>query len=443
MMNTCPDPVPWRFMPKVLTLVAVLVALVLMVMTLQGRKSEQETMARILMAQGESLIKAAEAGRRMGHMNRGAHAFRVAGLMDEMMDQGALLFWAIINTEGQVEAMSESQLSKSIDLQMLTSLEASPDIAWALAPSDAEQIFLVYRTSRPPQHPMHRHGPMRAMRPEAPVTLVVGLDASVYVHATHKDILALAMASGLGLTLIFAGWASIFWRRKVAALEQEIRKQEHLAALGTLAAGVAHEIRNPLSSIKGFATYFLEKFDPNSKDRELAQVMIGETERLNRVVSDLLALTHPSDLHREKRSIKELAVHALQLVAADCQSQKITIDHSGLKDVMVSMDFDRLLQGLLNILLNAVQAMPQGGALELSTTLHKESVSLHIRDRGLGMTPEDVTRIFDPYFTTKSQGTGLGLPIVRRIVEAHGGQIMVQSIINTGTQVTITLPLKE
>ena len=171
--------------------------------------------------------------------------------------------------------------------------------------------------------------------------------------------------------------------------------------------------------------------------------MIGETERLNRVVSDLLALTHPSDLHREKRSIKELAVHALQLVAADCQSQKITIDHSGLKDVMVSMDFDRLLQGLLNILLNAVQAMPQGGALELSTTLHKESVSLHIRDRGLGMTPEDVTRIFDPYFTTKSQGTGLGLPIVRRIVEAHGGQIMVQSIINTGTQVTITLPLKE
>jgi two-component system sensor histidine kinase HydH len=272
------------------------------------------------------------------------------------------------------------------------------------------------------------------------VTIAVGLDATLYLQAARKDVLTLAMAAGLGLTLVFAGGASGFWRRKVAALQAEVARQERLAAMGTLAAGVAHEIRNPLSSIKGFATYFRTKFEPGSKDHELAEVMIGEADRLNRVVSELLDLTRPSELRLADTVPAELLTHALRLVEDDCRSRGIAVQKRFGDVGPVALDADRMLQAVLNLLLNAIQAMPDGGTLTVSAQAQRDRLELRVADTGPGIPREDLDRVFDPYFTTRNQGTGLGLATVRTVVEAHGGRVRIASEPGRGTEVTLDLP---
>ena len=282
------------------------------------------------------------------------------------------------------------------------------------------------------------HGPRLD---EEPALIAVGLDASAYLQAVRKDMLTLAMAGGLCLALAFAGAVTLFWRRKVAGLEREVARQERLAALGTLAAGVAHEIRNPLSSIKGFATYFGAKFEPGTQDRELAEVMVGEVERLNRVVTELLDLTRPSELRLAPVVVADLVQHALKLVEGDCRSRGIAVQ-ARLAELTAPLDADRMLQALLNLLLNAIQAMPTGGTLTVSAQRVKDRLELRVADTGGGIPAQDLDRIFDPYFTTKNQGTGLGLATVRTLVEAHGGQVRVVSAQGQGTQVVLDLPLK-
>ena len=250
------------------------------------------------------------------------------------------------------------------------------------------------------------------------------------------------VAGGLGLALAFAGAVTLFWRRKVAGLEREVARQERLAALGTLAAGVAHEIRNPLSSIKGFATYFGAKFKAGTQDRELAEVMIGEVDRLNRVVTELLELTHPSELRLAPTSVSDLVQHALKLVEGDCRSKGIAVQLRIAELEALPLDPDRMLQILLNLFLNAIQAMPQGGTLTVSVQRVKDRLELRVGDTGHGILAQDLDRIFDPYFTTKNQGTGLGLATVRTMMTAHGGQVRVTSEPGQGTQVILDLPLK-
>jgi two-component system sensor histidine kinase HydH len=210
--------------------------------------------------------------------------------------------------------------------------------------------------------------------------------------------------------------------------------------MGTLAAGVAHEIRNPLSSIKGFATYFRAKFEPGSRDRELAEVMIGEADRLNRVVSELLELTRPTELRLADTDPAELLSHALNLVEGDCRSKGIAVRTGFAGAPRVPLDADRMLQAVLNLLLNAVQAMPDGGVLTVSAQAVRDRLELRVADTGRGIPRQDLERVFDPYFTTRNQGTGLGLATVRTIVEAHGGRVRIASEPGRGTEVTLDLP---
>jgi len=229
---------------------------------------------------------------------------------------------------------------------------------------------------------------------------------------------------------------------EVHRLQAEIRRQEKLAALGGLAAGVAHEIRNPLSSIKGLATYFSEKFAPRSEDRKLAQVMIQEVDRLNRVISELLEFARPTDLKRRPYDLNALLRHCLQLVHQDAAGKQIDIQSHLAADLCsVVLDPDRMSQCILNLYLNAIEAMAPRGRLTVSseqTTEHQ--VSIKIADTGGGIASSDLEQIFNPYFTTKSKGTGLGLAIVHKILEAHGGHIRVESASGEGTRFIITLP---
>ena len=231
---------------------------------------------------------------------------------------------------------------------------------------------------------------------------------------------------------------------EVRRLQDEIRRKEKLAAIGDLAAGVAHEIRNPLSSIKGIASYYKAKFAEGSEDKEMAGVMIEETDRLNRVISELLEFARPSKLNLKLSNLNELLKHSARLVQQEAIAKNIQIHLNLTSDAVESeVDPDRLTQCFLNLYLNALQAMKSGGQLAIASATRVDgSVSIDIKDNGSGISADDLSKIFDPYFTTKPKGTGLGLAIVHKIIEAHQGQIKARSIIGQGTVFSMILPLK-
>ncbi|MBN2124815.1 MAG: PAS domain-containing protein [Deltaproteobacteria bacterium] len=242
-------------------------------------------------------------------------------------------------------------------------------------------------------------------------------------------------------------WGSVILFRdltEVRDLKREIERSRRLASLGRLAAGVAHEIRNPLSSIKGFATYFRERYRENPEDRKTADIMIQEVDRLNRVISQLLEFARPMELVKRPLSVQTVIQHALRMVEGQARDEGVEIQtHLPPDAVEVSADADKLQQVFLNLYLNAIQAMEGGGELSVDLSGETDSgrIRIRIRDTGSGIVKEDLVHVFDPYFTTKQSGTGLGLAIVHRIIEAHNGEIRIESEPGEGTEVTILLPV--
>lgn len=226
---------------------------------------------------------------------------------------------------------------------------------------------------------------------------------------------------------------------EVRRLQDEIRRQEKLAALGGLAAGVAHEIRNPLSSIKGLATFFADQFEEGSEPRQAAGVMIREVDRLNRVISELLDFARPTDLSCGVTELPPLIDRSIRLIQQEAANQNIRIQTHIADDLCpVMLDADRIAQCLLNIYLNAIQAMEKGGTLTVRCYMgEKQQAHIAVSDTGPGIAADHRSMIFDPYFTTKNKGTGLGLAIVYKIVEAHQARVRVES--RPGAGATFTL----
>jgi two-component system sensor histidine kinase HydH len=228
---------------------------------------------------------------------------------------------------------------------------------------------------------------------------------------------------------------------QVRRLQATVQKQEKLAAIGNLAAGVAHEVRNPLSSIKGYATYFATLFEHDSENKKAAEVMITEVERLNRVISELLEISRPSDLKCRETDLSFLINSSIRLVRQDADAGGIGITTS-FDETMAPLlvDPDRITQALLNLYINAIQAMTEGGVLSISSRDRGNGITITITDTGTGMSEDTGNKIFDPYFTTKNTGTGLGLAVVSKVVEAHNGTVEFTSRKNHGTTFTIFLP---
>ncbi len=239
---------------------------------------------------------------------------------------------------------------------------------------------------------------------------------------------------------------------EIRRLQAEIRRQDRLAALGHMAAGIAHEIRNPLSAIKGLARFFREISPEGGEEARVAGIMTQEVQRLDRVVGDLLELARPDKLNLTRISPVLPLERAANLVRADMDKLGIRYTRevpSLCPEVM--LDADRMTQVLLNLFLNAIQAMPGGGSL--TTRIRFQSGSggeyadggdvllLDIEDTGEGIPKDKIHQIFSPYYTTKAQGTGLGLSLVQKIVEAHDGEIEVAGTAGKGTRFTLHLPL--
>ncbi len=230
---------------------------------------------------------------------------------------------------------------------------------------------------------------------------------------------------------------------QLKSLEKEMREHERLAAVGRMAAGVAHEVRNPLSSIKGLALLLKGKFETGSRERETTGLLIQEVERMNRTVSELLSFARPASLDLQEVALADFLDENIRLISSDARSGGITIQLETAEDLQnVRADRDRLNQVCINLLLNALQSMDKGGSLLVRAENGDTpgTVIIQIRDTGCGIAREHMSQLFYPYFTTKPGGTGIGLAISQKIINDHGGSIKIDSVPGLGTTVTVELP---
>ena len=241
-------------------------------------------------------------------------------------------------------------------------------------------------------------------------------------------------------------------------LELQIRRSDRLASLGTLSAGMAHEIKNPLVSIKTFAQLLPERYN-DSDFRETFSNLIGhEIDRIDSLVNQLLRFARPAKPHLQPMHVHEILEKSLLLLGHRLYQKDIKLTRSWQANVdTIRADADQLEQVFLNFFINAMDAMKNGGELSISTQLrtdeewlsplaqtngeNHEVLRITIRDSGEGIRGEDLAHVFDPFFTTKDYGTGLGLSVVHGIIQEHGGQIEVESELKKGTAFHILLPL--
>jgi two-component system sensor histidine kinase HydH len=214
--------------------------------------------------------------------------------------------------------------------------------------------------------------------------------------------------------------------RELKDLEEKVREAEKLAAIGKLAASVAHEVRNPLSSIRGFAQYLNKSMQEGTQQKQYAQIMIKEVDRINRVINDLLTFSRPIEIELKPTKVTDLIAHAVGLVQADADLKNVTISVNTKASIgLAPLDENQMTQVILNLLLNAMSAVEDNGLIEIHSKLDSKdrALSIEIEDDGDGISPEFMENIFEPFVTSREKGTGIGLAIVKKIIENHGGKI--------------------
>jgi len=246
----------------------------------------------------------------------------------------------------------------------------------------------------------------------------------------------------LGVVLVFEDIT------KEQEMEQELQRISRLAEIGQLAAGIAHELRNPLASIKGAAQVVLEDLpaDPADRGREFLNIIVNEVNVLNGITSEFLEFSKPAAPNLTSVCVNDLLAKRIMFMRQEFERYDVAVREVYEPEIgEIPADAGLIERVAVNILLNAVQAMPNGGLVTITTrrTYGAEvGVEIEFADTGIGIEPEKVESIFAPFFTTKTKGTGLGLAIVQKTIDMHGGKIRVRSAAGEGTVFTVWLPQK-
>jgi signal transduction histidine kinase len=249
------------------------------------------------------------------------------------------------------------------------------------------------------------------------------------------------------IVLVYRGMIAPL-RHRLTESQATIARQEKLASLGVLAAGVAHEIRNPLTAIKLRLFSLRQSLPHSAADNEDAQVIGNEISRLERIVKDFLQFARPSEPELVVVPAQRMLQEVRELLESQLQKTAIQLTLSPSSAAWVRVDTQQMKQVLINLIQNSADSIERAGMITLSVHLEAEPlrknggtrVILEVADNGKGIPHEVQKRLFDPFFTTKAGGTGLGLPIAARIVEKHGGELRYQTQINRGTTFTVVLP---
>ena len=269
-------------------------------------------------------------------------------------------------------------------------------------------------------------------------TLILGLSSSILRNKQQNEIGKISTFQDL---------------TRVREMEEKIKRMDQLAALGGLAAGIAHEIRNPLTSLSGSIQVLRDELDLTEENRKLMNIVLSETKRLNNLITDFLLFAQPERGEKKKLDLSSLIEETLDLFihSPECK-QNIRVTKSIPPALFIEGNAGHLKQVFWNILKNAVQSQPVGGVIHVAAMIeNRETTSeedfpnrkakISIKDNGCGIPKEIQKKIFDPFFTTKEQGSGLGLAISYRIIENHKGELTIRSKENQGTEVIILFPL--
>jgi hypothetical protein len=231
-------------------------------------------------------------------------------------------------------------------------------------------------------------------------------------------------------------------RKEIETMHRtQMSRAEHLATLGELATGLAHEIRNPLAGIAGVIEIIGRDLPPTSPAREMVKDVRIEINQINRILTDLLETARPHPPKMMRSNLNTTVEHAVMLARQQVLSQPIKIELQQAADLdEVEHDSDQIHQVVLNLLLNAVQAIEGAGTVRVEIGSEDDCARVTVSDTGRGIPEQQIPNIFRPFYTTKGNGTGLGLSLVRRIVEEHHGRINVTSAVGKGTRFEVLLP---
>jgi two-component system sensor histidine kinase HydH len=265
------------------------------------------------------------------------------------------------------------------------------------------------------------------------------------LHTYRADAVVRRAEYGMAvlLALLAVGWILGVVLYRFAIREErhqlEMARRERLAQMGEMGAMLAHEIRNPLAGIKGYAQVIGKK-PLDARNAGFAERIVAEVLRLENLVSELLAYAGSGSFAMTYIDLAGMIAHTVALVRHEAEQQHVTVLSECREGLRLMGNRDRLEQVLLNLAKNALQAMPEGGSLRLTADASGKGVILSVSDSGHGISPEHMERLFEPFFTTKARGTGLGLALCKKIVEEHNGKISVDSIVGQGTSVSLSLP---
>ena len=224
--------------------------------------------------------------------------------------------------------------------------------------------------------------------------------------------------------------------------EEQLRRADRLSALGELSAGMAHEIRNPLGSIKGAVEILRDDYGPEDAKYEFIQILLKETDRLNHIVQEFLGFARPKQPEFQQADLNAAIDSVLALTALEAKKTGVKVEKRLDPSIGIrSLDMSLLRQAFLNLVLNAIQAMDNGGVLTVVSALRGDLLEITVADSGRGISEENRKKLFTPFFTTKKNGTGLGLAITYRIIENHRGTIDVASEPGKGTTFTVKIPI--
>jgi len=234
---------------------------------------------------------------------------------------------------------------------------------------------------------------------------------------------------------------------EIRVLQKRIQQTDKITAIGRLSMGIAHEVRNPLSAIKTCAQFLEKSFEIENKDQKpFAQLIIREAERLDGLIARLLNYAKPAEKDFQYINVNDTIINCISLAGLKAKQLKISIIQDISKDLPhIFADANRLSQAILNLLLNAIEAIKENGVITLKTYFDSNSgkIFIVVKDTGKGIPKEEQEKIFDPFYSTRPGGNGLGLAIAQQIIFEHNGTIRVESEINKGTTFTISLPIKQ